>query len=204
MSLAERAQPPTPSVDVSYQPDPDPWQVTTSWYVQRKLAIVLACLPRATYRTAWEPGCGPGVVSEVLADRVDSLLATDSSPVAVRFAQQRCRERPQVSFAVSEFPEVPVTAPVELVVVSEFLYYLRDLPAALDALWSAVAPGGHIAFLHWAHQPEDAYSSGPQTHADIAIDSVDREAARVVTHADSDFLLDIYEAPHVRRERPTA
>jgi len=87
-----------------------------------------------------------------------------------------------------------VTPPVELIVAAEFLYYVPDLSRALDALWSVAAPGSHVAFLHWAHRPDDAYRSGPDMHAQIAIDAVDRDALRVVAHSEADFMLDIYEA----------
>lgn len=185
----------TPDFEAVYRADPDPWHVATSWYEQRKLAVALACLPRAAYRSAWEPGCGPGLGSAALAGRVESLVATDSSPTVVRLAERRCAEHPHVRFAVSQLPEMPLAHQVELVFAAEFLYYIRELPAALEALWSAVEPGGHLVFMHWAHRPDDAYRSGPEMHADIAIDAVDRDAVRVVTHADRDFLLDIYETP---------
>ncbi|MBA3232699.1 MAG: methyltransferase domain-containing protein [Propionibacteriales bacterium] len=183
-----------PDFEALYRRDPDPWRVTSSWYEQRKLAVVLASLPRSRYRSGWEPGCGPGIVSETLADRVDDLVASDVSRTAIELAKQRCDRIGHVRFTVSGLPAVAVDRPVELVFVAEFLYYVDDLAAALEAIWSATLPGGHVAFMHWAHQPDDAYRSGPSMHADIAIDSVDRDARRVVTHVDSDFLLDIYEA----------
>lgn len=195
MTAARDLSVPTPDFEALYRRDPDPWQVSSSWYERRKLAVVLASLPKAHYSTAWEPGCGPGMVSAALADRVDDLVASDVSPTAIALAEERCRGLEHVRFSVSELPAVPVESPVELVVVAEFLYYVHDLAAALDAVWSASMPGGHVAFLHWAHRPDDAYRSGPGMHADIAIDSVDRDFRRVVSHIDSDFLLDIYEAP---------
>jgi len=192
----EREQPvPAPDFESLYRGDPDPWQVTSSWYEQRKLAVVLASLPKRRYRSAWEPGCGPGIISAALADRVDDLVASDVSPRAIELAKLRCSGIGHLRFTVSELPAVAVERPVELVVVAEFLYYVQDLASALDAIWSATLPGGDVAFLHWAHRPGDAYRSGPEMHADIAIDAVDRDTVRMVTHADSDFLLDIYEVP---------
>lgn len=185
----------SPDFEALYVRNPDPWQVSSSWYEQRKLAIMLASLPKSRYRSAWEPGCGPGIVSEALAPRVGSLVGSDLSPRAVQLAQERCRSFSHLSFTVSELPQVPLPEPVELVVVAEFLYYVTDLSAGLEALWATVEPGGHLALLHWAHHPDDAFRSGPSMHADIAIDSVDREAQRLVSHVDHDFVLDIYEAP---------
>ncbi len=194
MSVAREQPVPTPDFEALYRGDPDPWGVTSSWYEQRKLAVMLASLPKRRYRSAWEPGCGPGIVSASLADRVDYLVASDVSSRAVDLAELRCNDIRHVRFTVSELPAVAVERPVELVVVAEFLYYVDDLASALDAIWSATLPGGHVTFLHWAHRPDDAYRSGPGMHADIAIDSVGRDCRRVVAHVDTDFLLDIYEA----------
>lgn len=183
-----------PDFDALYRGDSDPWRVESTWYEQRKLAVMLASLPRARYARGWEPGCGPGITTSALAGRVDELVATDSSRVAVDLARARCKDLPHVVVEESTLPDVPVTPPVDLIVVAEFLYYVEDLPRALEALWSVAAPGSHVAFMHWANRPGDAFRSGPDMHAQIAINAIDREALRVVAHSDADFSLDIYEA----------
>ncbi len=185
--------PAMPDFDGLYAADADPWQVATSWYEQRKLAVLLATLPQQRYRRAWEPGCGPGVVSAALADRVDELVASDGSLAAVALARRRPGMPAHVRFEHSQLPQVPVEGPVDLVVVAEFLYYVEDLSAALDALWSLCVPGTHVVFLHWAHRPHDAYRSGPEMHARICLDSQRRNAFKVISHTDRDFLLDVYE-----------
>lgn len=183
-----------PDFDALYRSDPDPWNVGSSWYEERKLAVLLSSLPNRHYPRAWEPGCGPGIVSQALASRVDELVVSDSSEVAVTLARGRLEAYPHVSVQTSSLPAVPVAPPVDLIVAAEFLYYVADLRATLDALWSVAAPGSHVLFMHWAHQPDDAYRSGPDMHAQIAIDAVDRDALRIVSHSDSDFMLDVYEA----------
>lgn len=183
-----------PDFDAVYGADADPWEVDSSWYERRKLGVLLASLPRERYASAWEPGCGPGITTTALAGRASRLFATDSSQIAVDLARERCGALPQVSVQRSTVPDVPLHSPVELVVVAEFLYYVEDLQAAVDALWSVAVPGTQVAFLHWAHRPDDAFRSGPEMHARIAIDAVEREAVRVVTHSDEHFMLDIYEA----------
>ncbi|MGA8210297.1 MAG: SAM-dependent methyltransferase [Nocardioidaceae bacterium] len=184
---------PSPDFDALYADDHDPWQVETSWYERRKLAVLLAALPRERYPSAWEPGCGPGVVSQALAAHVDDLVASDISATAVGLARARPAMPAHVRFEVSELPQVPLPGAVDLVVVAEFLYYLPDLDEALAAVWSAAAPGGHVAYLHWAHRPHDAYRSGPEMHARIGLDAMQRGATLLVSHVDRDFLLDIYE-----------
>jgi trans-aconitate methyltransferase len=184
-----------PDFDVLYARDEDPWRVQSSWYERRKRSVLMASLPRQRYRSAWEPGCGPGLTSVCLASRVDALVASDVSPVAVDAARRRCGSAPQVRCVVSALPDIPFDGAVDLVVVAEFLYYVRDLDAALGALWSRLVPGGHLAVLHWAHHPHDAFRSGPAMHASIQHDAAARGAVVRVAHVDDDFLLDVYEMP---------
>ena len=75
--------PALPDFDAMYGADDDPWDVESSWYERRKLSVLLATLPREHYDRAWEPGCGPGLVSARLADRVGELVASDSSTAAI-------------------------------------------------------------------------------------------------------------------------
>jgi SAM-dependent methyltransferase len=184
-----------PDFEAMYRRDNDPWRVATSWYERRKLEVLMASLPDEHYASAWEPGCGPGIVTCALAPRVDRLVASDASETAVALAQARCGRLPSVRVARSELPALPFDGTVDLVVAAELLYYVPDLPGALDALWSAGAPGAHLVFVHWAHHPEDAFRGGPEMHARISLDSIRRRATKKVTHVDEDFVLDVYEAP---------
>ena len=72
-----------------YDESPDPWGFETSWYERRKYALTLASLPRERYTSAYEPGCSIGVLTRLLADRCDSLLASDIIPRAVEAASRR-------------------------------------------------------------------------------------------------------------------
>ena len=184
-----------PDFEAMYQADHDPWHVETSWYERRKLAVLLGALPEERYRRGWEPGCGPGLVSRRLAERVEELIASDVSDTAVTLARQRTRDLAGVSVHRSTLPEVPFEGTVDLVVAAEFLYYVPDLEGALDALWSRCEPGAHLVVVHWAHHPHDAFRSGPEMHARIRLDCVRRDVRTLVTHVDQDFLLDVYEAP---------
>lgn len=184
-----------PDFEAMYRADRDPWQVETSWYERRKLAVLLASLPAEHYHRAWEPGCGPGLVSAALAGRTDELVASDVSDTAVALARDRTAHLPNVRVVRSELPDVPFEGRVDLLVAAEFLYYVPDLGRALDVLWSVCEPGAHVVLVHWAHHPHDAFRSGPEMHARINLDSMRREAVKRVTHVDEDFLLDVYEAP---------
>ena len=184
-----------PDFEAMYRQDGDPWRVATSWYERRKLTVLLASLPFEHYRRAWEPGCGPGIGSVALAARVDELVASDVSETAVRLARERTADLPGVRVEHSELPPRPFEGRVDLLVAAEFLYYVPDLAAALDVLWSACEPGAHVVVMHWAHHPHDAFRSGPAMHAEIALDCIRRKIPSLVSHVDEDFLLDVYEVP---------
>jgi predicted TPR repeat methyltransferase len=183
-----------PDFDALYAADADPWRVESSWYERRKRSVLMASLPREQYASAWEPGCGTGVTTEALASRVRSLVSSDLSGVAVDAARQRCASLPHVRCVVSALPDVPFEGVVDLIVAAEFLYYVSDLDSALAAVWSRLAPGGHLVVMHWAHHPHDAFRSGPATQASLASHAEGSGAVRRVAHVDADFLLDVYEA----------
>jgi SAM-dependent methyltransferase len=185
----------TPDFDAMYAADPDPWSVRTSWYERRKLAVLLACLPRDRYPRAWEPGCGIGVGTAALADRVEDLVASDGAPRAVAATRERTASLSHVRVVESRLPESPLEGPVDLVVAAEFLYYLDDLEAAVTALWSACAPGGHLLCVHWAHHPHDGHRSGAELHGLLRLAATEHRARHLVEHRDDDFVLDVFERP---------
>lgn len=183
-----------PDFDAMYGADEDPWQVASSWYERRKLAVLLAALPHEHYRRVWEPGCGIGVATAALASRADEVVASDFSTVAVEVARRRTSDLDHVRVEHSALPEVPVRGTVDLVVVAEFLFYLDDLPAALDAVWSVCGPGTHLVFVHWVHRPHDGFLDGLETQEVVRRHAEARQFTHVVRHHDRDFLLDVYES----------
>ena len=72
-----------------YATTSDPWRLAERWYEQRKYAITMAMLPKPRYRSAFEPGCSVGVLTELLAARCDALLATDVAQAALDTARTR-------------------------------------------------------------------------------------------------------------------
>lgn len=79
-----------------YRDDADPWGFESSPYEQRKYALTVASLPRSRYRSAFEPGCSVGVLSELLAARCDRLLSSDIVPSALQRAKSRLRHKAHV------------------------------------------------------------------------------------------------------------
>src|SRR5918997_209648 len=79
-----------PDFDALYEANPDPFQVRSSFYEQRKLGLVLDCLTKPLYAAAWDPACGIGEMAARLSARAGRVLASDASPQAVHLTRRRC------------------------------------------------------------------------------------------------------------------
>jgi SAM-dependent methyltransferase len=81
-----------------------------------------------------EIGCGEGYQSEVLARTCRQLTGIDVSPTAVGRARERL---PLLEFCVGDLYSHPWSGErdrFDVVVACEVLYYLSDLPKALEAM----------------------------------------------------------------------
>ncbi|WP_067563024.1 class I SAM-dependent DNA methyltransferase [Nocardia acidivorans] len=175
-----------------YAHSADPWQFTTRWYEERKRALTLAALPRPRYRSAFEPGCGIGVLTRELAARCDRILATDIVENALRGAADRLAE---ISGTVElrrwaigdDWP----AAHFDLIVLSEVCYYLdaAALHATLDELLGHLDPGGTLVCVHWRHPVPEYPLTGDEVHAIL---EGHPGLARLARYADDDFLLEVY------------
>jgi len=187
--------------DAKYQLDEDPWGYRSAWYERRKYAVTLACLPRERYRLVWEPACSIGVLTGLLAQRADRVLASDGSPTAI--ATARASQLPagagSVDWSVQILPSRPAipAAGADLIVLSEFLYYLRedDRTAVLDTAQDLLAPGGDLVVAHWRPLPGDAQLSGDDANAWVRSRLVAAGWPVLVRHDDAEFVLDVLRRP---------
>jgi len=134
-----------------YASDSDPWRFTSSVYERDKYAATLAALPKARYRTAFEPACSIGVFTHALAERCDRLLATDPIPAAVEAARTRCADRANTDIRQGAVPADWPAGRFDLIVLSEFLYFLAppDLATLARRAGDAIEPGGDLILVHW-------------------------------------------------------
>lgn len=149
--------------------------------VQAEVAARLACrvktlaLPKSP--RVLEIGCGTGHLSRLLMEEMSGeWFISDISLAMVR----NCREKlssPNARFLVldGERPSV-VRSRFDLIVSSLAVQWFTDLPNALEALASLLAPGGYLAFVtlgsatfnEWrAAHLELGYSAGTPTYPDI-------------------------------------
>ena len=175
----------------------DPWGFTHRWYEQRKYALTLAALPQACYSRAFEPGCSVGVLSSLLAQRCEQVLATDVAQSALD--QATARVPANVTLLRWGLGQAWPAETFDLVVLSEVGYYLDgpDLARALGEAVRALEPGGTLAAVHWRHRVSDYPQTGDAVHA--AVRSTPG-LAHLGAYRDEDMLIDVLvkEAAPVR------
>jgi SAM-dependent methyltransferase len=181
---------PTEWFDRMYAAAEDPWGFRERWYEKRKYALSLAVLPRPLYRRAFEPGCSVGVLTALLADRCEELLAWDPAGAAVRAATAALARHPTVTVTTGRLPVDRPPGRFDLVVFSEVGYYLdpADLESTLDLLQETLEPGGDLLAVHWRPQVEGYPSCGDAVHAALHRRTDLELTAR---HVEDDFLLEV-------------
>jgi SAM-dependent methyltransferase len=149
--------------DTMYASAADPWGFEERWYERRKCAISLAQLPAVRYRRAFEPGCSVGVLTQMLAQRCDALLACDVAGAAVGATARRTQELPHVRVEQRDIAGQWPSGRFDLIVLSEVLYYFgdHDLEQVLKNAVAALEPDGTLLAVHWRHLVTDYPRSGP-------------------------------------------
>jgi SAM-dependent methyltransferase len=177
--------------DAMYQAAADPWGFEDRWYEQRKYAISLAQLPQRRYRSAFEPGCSIGVLTQMLAGRCDRLLSCDLAAAAVGAAARRTRDLPHVRVEQRQIPAQWPAGRFDLIVFSEILYYFGDgdLDRVLDRAVRALRLGGTLLAVHWRHPVAEYPRTGDDVHQVLAACP---GVARLVSHTEPDFLAEVY------------
>jgi hypothetical protein len=177
--------------DRMYRQDRDPWGFETSPYEQRKYSLTVASLPKPRYERAFEPGCSVGVLTEMLAPRCAHLLATDLIASAVRMAQRRVAELPQVEVDLRAIPEQWPAGLFDLIVLSEIAYYFdrTDLEAIVALVLGTTSVGAHVVGVHWRGTTDYPLRSD-EAHEVI---EASPQLTRLVHHSEPDFVLDVWE-----------
>lgn len=131
-----------------------------------------------TGRRVLDVGCGPGALSEWLADHGASVIGIDVSPEMIRIASTRLDNRARfiVADATEPLSFLP-SASVDLVVASLVLHYVCDWVGVL-AEWNRVlAPGGAAVFsthhptMDWQLDTPDDYFAVKQVTDSWTLDA---------------------------------
>jgi LmbE family N-acetylglucosaminyl deacetylase len=170
-----------------YAATDDPWGLADRFYERRKRAAVVAALPRERFRRVFEPGCANGLLTEQLARRTDEIIAWDVvTSAAHRTAERLCRFGNVVIEARGIPAEWP-TGSFDLIVLSEVGYYSPDLGVLKARIDTSLAPDGLLLACHWRHSAPDHPQTAEAVHLAIGAGLVS-----VVSHAEDDFLLDVW------------
>lgn len=179
--------------DELFESSEDPWHFKERWYESRKRALTLACLPRARYASAYEPGCANGELSAALAERCDRLLVSDGAAAPVALAQRRLKELPHVSAVQVWVPDEWPDGRFDLIVISELAYYLgaEALIGLAAKARRSLQPGGDIVACHWRHPIEGCGLGGDAVHEAL---SHALGLPCVWSLTDPDFRLEVWSA----------
>ena len=149
-----------------YDANDDPWNFETSEYESAKYEATIKALPKKNYGNALEIGCSIGVLTALLAQKTDRLLATDISEKALETAKQKCKNLENVTFECMSFSaELPADR-FDLIMISEVAYYLssEDWETAINALYERLLPDGDIVLVHWLPEVHDYPQTGDEVH----------------------------------------
>ncbi|AMM23287.1 class I SAM-dependent methyltransferase [Variovorax sp. PAMC 28711] len=178
--------------DALYSESTDPYAVRTRWYEERKRSVLMASLPQRRYTNAFEPGCGAAELTLQLAERCDSLLASDFSEAAVASARERTQALPNVSIEQQVLPvDWPhAQGPFDLIVVSEIAYFLDERAIRMLARFCAesLAVDGTLVACDWRPDFAERAATTDAVHAALA----ELGLPRLVRHDESDFLLQVW------------
>lgn len=192
--LRHRRTLPAGYFDDLYRDSDDPWGLGGSWYEQRKRALTMASLPRARFRSAFEPGCALGLLTELLAPRCDRLLATDIAAEPLAALAGRFGPQPQVQVRQLAVPGQWPDGEFDLVVLSEIGYYLdhTDLSAVIARTVGSLAPDGFVVACHWRHPAAGYPLTGDEVHEALTAES---GLVPLASHVEEDFRLDVLGRP---------
>jgi trans-aconitate 2-methyltransferase len=94
--------------------------------------------------TVLDAGCGPGEITEALADRLPRgrAIAVDASPRMAAAARARLGDRADVR--VADLLELSLEAPVDAVLSSATFHWIADHDRLFARLRGALRPGGQL------------------------------------------------------------
>ena len=174
-----------------YDSGPDPWRIGEGFYEQRKRRILLASLPEPRYHSCFEPACGNGELSVLLAARCDRLLAGDIAGQAVDRTAGRLAGTPAVQVRRMVLPDDWPDERFDLIVLSEFGYYLpwSSWQSVVARTAASVTGDWTVLACHWLPDFPERRASTEELHAELAAQLPGRQ---LLSLQDDDFRLDVF------------
>lgn len=134
--------------------DDDAWDYSNSDGHQCRFEAILEAIPEQLYKVGLEVGCAEGQLTQVLAPRVDRLVACDFSKEAIKRAKRRTSNLQNIEFAVHDIRDGPIVDRADLIIFSDVLNYLsqKEITKVIEAC-SKIAEQGEILLFakEWAN-----------------------------------------------------
>lgn len=167
--MSDRSLPPA-YFDAMYARKNDPWDFATSPYERAKYAATLGALANARFASAFEVGCSIGVLTRLLANQCDRLLAVDVAEAALAQARRRCADLGHVAFERLQVPDQWPQQSYDLIVLSEVLYYMsrEDVLHTAQRSRASLSPHGTVLLVHYILPTDYPCSGDTATESFIA------------------------------------
>ena len=174
----------------------DPWELRSSWYERRKLALMLAMLPAERSARALEIGCSIGESTAALAGRSTHIIAVDASQAAVALATKRLARNRNVDVVRATLPQEwdrlgLGEGELDLVVLSETGYYLAEdeLCELVARSREALSPDGVLVLCHWRGPIVGWPLDGDRVHALVSRLGM----RRLASYSQAETLIEVFE-----------
>lgn len=177
--------------DELYRANSDPWGFRTRPYEVRKRQLTMAMLPDPAYRSVFEPGCSIGLLTAMLAERSERLLAMDISARALEIAETGLPS--QVELREGTLPGDWPEEQFELVLLSEVGYYLGEDDCRRMAELAARSTRDLMA-VHWRHPVDDYPLSGDEVHSILGDAAEANNLTLLMRHCEEDLRIDVWSA----------
>ena len=132
--------------------------------IARAVAATIAdSLPLHGGMRALEYGCGTGLVSVLLADRLGHIVAADVAPAMLDVLDAKRRRAGLANIeprCLDLTVDAPPTERFDLVFSSMTLHHIDDVPALLGTLTGLLAPGGWLALADLDRE-DGGFHGGP-------------------------------------------
>ena len=157
---------PLDAFEAKYAASSDPWGYQTSPYELAKYLATTHALPDRYFMRGFEPACSIGVLTRMLAKRVEQLVACDASETAIRLARNHPQAPPNVEFYHATLPDGWPPGTFDLVVFSEVGYYWDEegLNDILESLETSLAEQSVLLAVHWTGHSNDHLFHGERVH----------------------------------------
>ena len=179
--------------EAKYRGGTDPWNFAADADEQARYHTILAALAPNRFRSAWEPGCSIGALTEQLAAVCDHVDASDFAQAAVEQARVRCADLPGVHVHCASLADEAPIADFDLIVLSEIGYYFKpdEWQQQVERIASAIQPGATLLAAHWLGHSADHLQGGDAVHTTLlSHPALQHEHAERHEQKDSGFRLD--------------